>query len=670
MEYPRTASGDGRATRLWLMAIPLLLILALGAAIVFRVHHALTRARQSVSNQGRLAFSLHTLNMQQIQNANFELVASEPDFTSGAFLAGSLYLAGPTGLTIVAADGSPRLTLHTGFELPVAPIISAVSGRPRGANAPQLLLATSGAGLLLLEPDPSGTPTLRQLLPENPEARNLTAVAALPTGDLLLGTRNQGVLLYNGDSLLPLRFSLPAINPSSLQITALLAVDASSFLIGTRNAGVFYSHAGTVDQISTVSGLPDNEIESIVLSPASMHAFVGTPIGTAELDLSAQPVHMLRTLGKDLFSHVLTVDEHQLSIGTLDEGIQPLPLDGQPHLRGISLPLIPSAAAPKRIDAFLSAPGALYTLADGHLLRRSRDGWTASLAPSFPALTDRNVSALAFAPDGTLYIGYFDHGIDLLSPDGVIRHLEDDHLFCINRLTLDPDRQTMAAATADGLVLFDTHGTPRQSLTRRDGLISDHITDVAFTPSGTVLATPSGITFLGPAGAESLYAFQGLVNNHVYALASSGQLLAGTLGGISVLYGEKIQRNLTISNSTLKHNWITALLPLPDHRFLVGTYGAGLITLDSQDHFSPVELPANAPRDLVINPNSIVSTSTHIYAGTLDHGMLVYSNTTGRWSCITAGLPSLNVTAFAARNGQIYIGTENGLVRMAEASLP
>jgi ligand-binding sensor domain-containing protein len=50
--------------------------------------------------------------------------------------------------------------------------------------------------------------------------------------------------------------------------------------------------------------------------------------------------------------------------------------------------------------------------------------------------------------------------------------------------------------------------------------------------------------------------------------------------------------------------------------------------------------------------------------------MLVYTAAAGRWSAVTTGLPSLNVTAFAARAGTIYIGTENGLVRMPEANLP
>ena len=58
------------------------------------------------------------------------------------------------------------------------------------------------------------------------------------------------------------------------------------------------------------------------------------------------------------------------------------------------------------------------------------------------------------------------------------------------------------------------------------------MTDVAFARDGMTLATPAGLTFFTAGGRESLYAFQGLANNHVYALAAergSGRVMAGTL---------------------------------------------------------------------------------------------------------------------------------------------
>ena len=109
--------------------------------------------------------------------------------------------------------------------------------------------------------------------------------------------------------------------------------------------------------------------------------------------------------------------------------------------------------------------------------------------------------------------------------------------------------------------MFDAQEKPRQVLTRKQGLIANHVTDIAFRGSeGFVAATPAGLTFFDAAGPRSLYALHGLVNNHVYSLGVSGATIAaGTLGGLSLLEGDTIRANFTTANSRLGHNWITAL---------------------------------------------------------------------------------------------------------------
>jgi ligand-binding sensor domain-containing protein len=238
----------------------------------------------------------------------------------------------------------------------------------------------------------------------------------------------------------------------------------------------------------------------------------------------------------------------------------------------------------------------------------------------------------------------------------------------------------MAVATANGLVLMDPRADlkkSRQVMTRRDGLIADHVTDVAFTGGTMVLATPAGLSFVDGAGVRSLYAFEGLVNNHVYALGVQSKtgadgtrddaVLAGTLGGLSKLKHESIQQNLTVANSGLKHNWVTSIVPAgePDTWF-VGTYGAGVMRLDKDGQFNTME---GATRAMEINPNAMLATNAHIFAGTLGDGLWVWSRSQGRWRQITAGLPSENVTAIAEHGGEIYVGTENGLVKIAESAL-
>ena len=218
-------------------------------------------------------------------------------------------------------------------------------------------------------------------------------------------------------------------------------------------------------------------------------------------------------------------------------------------------------------------------------------------------------------------------------------------------------------ATANGLVRFDTAGSQEQVLTRADGLIADHVTDVAFYRDGLALATPAGLTFLDAAGARSMYAFQGLVNNHVYALGVSGdELMAGTLGGISLLEKGNVQVNYTTATPGLKHNWITAVVPVGDE-WMVGTYGAGVLGLDRSGHFHSLE---TATGSIEVNPNAMLVTGSHVFAGTLGKGLYVYERASGRWFVMEQGLPSANVTALALASGYLYVGTDNGLVRVQE----
>jgi hypothetical protein len=131
-------------------------------------------------------------------------------------------------------------------------------------------------------------------------------------------------------------------------------------------------------------------------------------------------------------------------------------------------------------------------------------------------------------------------------------------------------------ATANGLVLFDQSGKKRQVLGRADGLLADHVTDAALYGSGMVLATPAGLTFLDASGPRSLYAFHGLVNHHVYTVGAAGkEVVAGPLGGISVLENENVAANYTVTTRGLTHNWISAIVRNGNDWSLA--YGGGVV---------------------------------------------------------------------------------------------
>ncbi len=618
----------------------------------FHMHRVLQRATQVAAASHRLPFRFGPYRAPA--EAGFTPVGAPANLRAGAVLDGEIYLSGPGELAVFDPGGAPRRTWRSGLELPGTALGGVTPVRLRGMTHTQIAVATSDAGVLFV--DASGG--VAQLLPGEPKLRNITALAALPDGELILGTQRGGVLVFDGETLALYRPDL-----AGLAVTALLAVQDGVW-IGTQNNGVYLVQGGTTKNLA--AQLPDPHVES--LAGEAGRVFVGTPDGVAEFAGGQRVL----TLAQGTFAHAMVAQGSTLTVAALEGGTVEVPL-GTAYRASIGI-VTPSAQ--ERTEQFLFMPGSrdLWAVRADGLYRRRSGAWTRMLGTEAATLADANVSALAFAPDGKLWIGYFDHGIDIVdATGGRARHRENDQLFCVNRIAVDPRRETMAVATANGLVLFDHAGEPRQVLRRRDGLISEHVNDVVFDGDTMTVGTSAGLSFVGPAGVESLYAFGGLVNNHVYALAVSpgtGEMVAGTLGGVSVMQRGEVRRNVTASNSALRHNWITAVMPLPHFAgdgYLLGTYGGGLLQMNAAGGIATMP---GAARDGIINPNALLVTETHVFAGSLGGGLWVFGRSSQRWQQVTAGLPSLNVTALAAQHGELYVGTENGLVHLAEARLP
>jgi ligand-binding sensor domain-containing protein len=411
------------------------------------------------------------------------------------------------------------------------------------------------------------------------------------------------------------------------------------------------------------------------IAAAGERTFVGTPTGIAEFSAG----RFARVLAAGAFARTLLLDHDRLLAGTMDDGLIEIPLT-----RGsrTARPFGQSSGLAK-VEQLFSSGEAVYALtSEGVFARAATGAWKRVLMPAGSLLTDRDISALAVDAAHRLWIGYFDRGLDIVDAAGRhATHVEDDHVFCVNRIVPNAPHGATAVATANGLVMFDVTGRRRQVLGRNDGLIAEHVTDIAPFRDGMALATPAGLTFIDAGGVRSLYAFHGLVNNHVYALAVHGRLLlAGTLGGVSLLEGDDVRASFTTANSALKHNWITSAVALgedpgPPSRaafardgaveWWLGTYGAGVVRMDAAGHFAAGEDAS----DMIVNPNAMLATDRLVLAGTLGRGLYVMQRGSNRWSAITAGLPSLNVTALAAGGGYVYVGTDNGLVRIPEQRL-
>jgi ligand-binding sensor domain-containing protein len=628
------------------VALALSILLAFAGIAIWSASRALHRASQEIAAEENLKFTLSRLD--RAASSGVEWINSPAAFNDAAFFADRLYVGGPLGLTEYSPEGKLIARYRAGLELPAAPLVSMSIGRAADAAEPELYVATAGGGVLAFSEKGS-----RQILPEARPLRQLTAVLPLPTGRVLLGTEKSGVLVYDGKHLTEFHPQL-----AKFHVTA-LAGDDSSIWVGTLSDGVVHWHAGQADRFAEADGLPDPRVLSLAID--GDRTFVGTPLGVAEF----RDGKFARALASGFFANSLLVDGDSLMVGTLDEGIVEVPLTAslKPGLR-------PSGQEISgRVMRLLSSNGNIFALTENGFCSFHPGGgaWQPIIDHADSLLADRNVSALEFDSSGRLWVGYFDHGLDVLAANSErATHIEDEHIFCVNRIVHDIQHGTTHVATANGLVVFDGALHQREVLGRNEGLIADHVTDIALTPGGMTLATPAGITFLTPGGARSIYAFHGLVNNHVYTLGAEGtRLMVGTLGGISLLDQGQVRVNYTTANSGLQANWITALARVGDEWF-VGSYGGGIFRIDATGRCQRF---SDATESFVVNPNAMLATGQRVYAGTLERGLYVYDRALGRWSDVVAGLPSPNVTALAVHNGYLYIGTDNGLVRIPEQNL-
>jgi ligand-binding sensor domain-containing protein len=638
--------------RLWLAAVG---VVAGGAAIfggnaLWRAGAALGEMRARVSAEGTLRVRVRPL--ASVLPAGLESIGAPAVFLDATEFQGHLFIAGPAGLDQYDSSGALAARYRVGAELPPAPLTALAVGMAADSHGPELWIATLGEGVVAFDGR-----AFRQIRPDDAKLRKITALLPLSTGRILLGSEKSGVLVWDGRDLKVFHTSLAGV-----AVTALTG-DEASLWVGTLDRGLLHWRAGAAE---AVEGLPDPRVLSLASSGETLYA--GTALGAAEI----RDGKVARVLAPGYFAQSLLEANGKLWVGTLEEGMVEVPVEAEPGAHSASLVARSQGCGDCSVRKIFTLGGEVYALVEDSLWR----GAQAVLgrdAHSSAVLKDRNIAALAMDPSGRLWIGYFDRGLQVLAAGGGrAADYEDDHLFCVNRIVHDATRGVSAVATANGLVLFDTSTARQRVIGQADGLIANQVTDVALRADGSIVAaTPAGLSFIDASGISSIYAFQGLVSNHVYALASDGsRTLAGTLGGLSVLDGEAVRTSYTTANSALKHNWITSIVPVGSGatgaEWFVGTYGAGVLRLNAGGRWETFE---DLRGTLEINTNAMAVSPVAVYAGTLDRGLAVFNRSSGRWSFFLGGLPSANVTAVEARGGVVYIGTDNGLVKVPETTV-
>jgi hypothetical protein len=626
--------------------------------------HAVSESAQAVRQSSQLAFTF--LPAASNVNSPFTPIAAAADYRTGTIYEGDLFICGKSALYRYSTDGKLKQVWNVGRELPAKALVT-VAVR-RGTGTPELWIGTDGAGAVVFD-----NHILREFRPDRTDLRKVSALLGLGDGRMLLGTPDHGLLVTDTKSL-------SVFHPEFARIAvSRLAGTPDALWVGTRKSGAWLWQAGEVSGFE--AELPDPQVLSLEVD--GQRAWVGTPLGVAEFVNGK----FSRKLAGGVFAQAVALlpkransdaADGTLAIGTMDEGILLADLKvARPRPQRALAAGEPVSPA---VQSFVHLPQSLLAVTNRTVTKVGEPA-SADLEVAAPAaaLSDGHIAALWADQQGFLWVGYFDRGLDILqlSGTGSTRHFEDDHIFCVNRIKEDDTGSVVAVATANGLALFDRGQRLRQIMDRKSGLIANHTMDVLFRrlPNGDssmVVATPAGVSFVEGGSVSSIYAFQGLANNHVNTLTwRGGDLLAGTLGGFSLVKNGLVTASFTTANSGLHQNWITASAQDGSNVYL-GTYGSGVVKLTESGALEPfrVQNLTDVPARVEINPNALWVSATAVYAGTASQGLAILRKGSERWHFVTAGLPSLNVTAIAGRDGVLYVGTENGLVKVAESALP
>jgi ligand-binding sensor domain-containing protein len=504
----------------------------------------------------------------------------------------------------------------------------------------------------------------------------VTALRAMPSGELWVGTKQRGLLIFQNDRAVEFE---PMIGARF--ITALEG-DYQQAVIGTFNEGAWVYRQGILSHFGKSAGengmLLDDQVTSLAGNLDAI--YVGTPLGVTEIRNGKTSRNFAGGLTiRSLVMASKPVAAIDQGLVILNEAALPgsdqFPPAGSSHHQSFS-----EAVLHPRVNSLLFSNGWL-ALTDGSIYSTdsfergvwqrfsidSSDGRHAPIRLAEPfQLSDTNISALAFDQDGNLWVGYFDRGLDVFDSQGKrLIHHEDDRIFCINHVLVLKDGRTLVS-TANGLAIY--YGTSLQHfITEKEGLIHKavamtHSLGLGGTTERWLAATAEGLSlFEGNRPAQNLFALHGLASNHVYCADSLGKrVYLGTLGGISVLEEGQITITWNTANSGLAANWVNALAVLGP-RLFVGTYGGGIQSVDLDGQWTDY---SESIGRFEVNPNAMAVDGGRLYAGTLDQGIQIYDDRQGHWQQVREGLPSQNVTAFAFTSDRVLVGTDGGLVEI------
>jgi hypothetical protein len=456
-----------------------------------------------------------------------------------------------------------------------------------------------------------------------------------PGGELLVGTR-EGLF----------RAAVGAARLERLDANPVRAVATGpGFVLAGGEQGLRRVAPGRTTEIAT----PDPWIESIVLDGDTLTVATAAGLARGPRDGTLAPVR-----GGETARQAVGLDG-RVYAATEPAGDAVLVVDRSGSLREEALPF--------RVRRVMTAAGLLFADAEDGLHRRDAGGWRL-VVPRRGALPpgSAHVTALARFRD-RLVAGFFDGGLATAEPagDGLEwRPVAGTAAWGTNALLSTGGELWVAslrgAARYDGRTLLPIEG-PGAAFS------------LAATRHGVAIGYGQGVLL---PGSTVLSAFHGLPGNQALALAESDLLYVGTPSGIGALDGRRVLWRVTAGEGKLPNPWVTAIVAEGDGGLLVGTWGGGIVRRRPGDRpASPASRtdsgrwePFAETEGLAVSPGALVVVGGRAWAGTDARGLWRQTRDGSRFERVRVPLPSSRVTALHPDTEGLWVGTDQGLVRL------
>lgn len=501
-------------------------------------------------------------------------------------------------------------------------------------------------------------------------------------GALLVSTEGGGLYVFDGRTIHALSEATRSILSDSVRDALVFPWKDGTYLAVATMRGVSVLRVkklGEIDYEKAGDFRTEGAAETLAFAGGRLYA--GGVFGAISVDPGDWTAKKLDAF-RDTYVKSIFADPagEKLFAATHLSGIFEFPADGSRRERAVPLSSLGRPGEVPRIRFALPRAGAFLVAGESGLFTAAVRGHSGGfqLDPAAPALSDR--ISCAAAHSGKLYFGTFDEGVfsmDGSGKAGALRFQAGSSLSSAHVNALASFGGYLLVGTSAGLDAVSTGTGNIKALGA--GLSDPHVNCIHVSGNRAYVGTSNGITVVSSdLSCEAIKFDPARIDRHVYSIFRDpvrNVVYLGTYRGFGILAAsEKSLAVLTMMNSDVPDNWVTAIHPL-EGGLVVGTYDKGIAMFDPVSRkFSRFPGKNPAPSKM-INQNAFFSHGKYLMIGTYNGGFSIVDTAAregrnSRHFNLRGGISGDCVTCFAEDGGKIYAGTHSGITIFDASSIP